>query len=411
LQRGDEAAAISQLNDLMAAHPESTRAAALFAQVLERRGETDRAAAMKQWSLQKPEPIAADPWMAELDTDLYDVQRLGLKFEAYFNTGQLAEATPFLQRIEELDPKSPIPPLLRGWSAARAHRDSEAVVQYRQALTKGGDPEKICPFLVQSLLALGNTTEAVALTTDYYARFPDSIPLTKAYADVAVRLGNEKLARTLLEKVLLKEPYLQAQNMSLAKILWTSGEKDAAAVRLRHVALVDTHDVASRALLGEFHLGRADPLSAIEPLEQANARVAPNTTAQAGVRALLGQAYFQTADRLAEQNRFEDAVAYYDKFIQLAPADLNGYVGKANASVQLKQFRRAAEALDKMIALDPSNPTIYLSLGDVFYQDGNREQARQNWEKARPLVAPGDSELIAALNVRLSGRVTAETFK
>lgn len=411
LQRGDEASAVSRLEKLMAGHPESTSAAALLAQVFERRGAADRASAMKQWSLQKPEPIPADPWMAELDADLYDIQRLGLKFEDYFRTGQIAEATPFLQRIEELDPKSPIPPLLRGWSEAQAHRHSEAVLQYQQALAKGGDPEKICPHLVQSLLALENTGAATTLMAEHYARTPESVPLTKTYADVAIRVGNEKLAKSLLEKVLLKEPYLQPQNMSLAKILWTSGERDAAAARLRHVALVDARDVASRALLGEYYLGKGDPLSAITPLEQANAVVGSKTPAQAGVRALLGQAYFQSATRQAEQNRLEDAVTFYEKFIQLAPADLNGYAGKANAYVQLKQFRRAAEALEKMLPLDAANPTIYLSLGDVLYQDGNREQARRNWERARPLVAAGDNELSAALNARLSGHITPDTFK
>jgi tetratricopeptide (TPR) repeat protein len=80
LQRGDEEAAVARLDELMAEHPEATSAAALFAQVLERRGEADRAIAMAQWSLQKPEPIPADPWMSELWVDLYDIQRLGLKF-------------------------------------------------------------------------------------------------------------------------------------------------------------------------------------------------------------------------------------------------------------------------------------------------------------------------------------------
>ena len=64
-----------------------------------------------------------------------------------------------------------------------------------------------------------------------------------------------------------------------------------------------------------------------------------------------------------------------------------------------------------MATLQPDNPTIYLSLGDVWYQDGQPDQARRNWEKALQFAAAGDAELRSALGDRLSGRITAETFK
>jgi tetratricopeptide (TPR) repeat protein len=411
LQRGEEDAAVARLDELMAGHPESTSGAALFAQVLERRGEIDRAIAMSQWSLQKPEPIPPDPWMSELLGDLYDLQRLGLKFEDYFKTGQIAEAARFLRRIEELDPESSIPPLLKGWSEAQAHRDSEAVQQYRLALAKGGDPEKICPYLVQSWLKLGNLSDAAKVMADYYAKMPDSLPITKAYSDVAIRQGDEKLARELLTKIVQKEPYLQAENMSLAKILWGSGEYDAAAKCLQRIAAVYPKDVASRALLGEYHLKKSDPFSAITPLEQASRYVAAKTPAHERLVAMLGLAYLQLGNAETEKGRFAEALDYYEKTIRLAPANLSGYAAKANASVRLRQFRRAAEALEKMSSLQPNNPTIYLSLGDVLYQDGEKEQARLHWRKARQLVAPADTELGAALDLRLSGRITAETFQ
>ena len=411
LQRGDDDAAQSRLEDLMAGHPESTSGAALLAQILDRRGEADRAIAMTQLSQQKPEPIPADPWMSELLGDLYDIQRLGLKYEEYFKTGQIDQAIPFLHRMEELDPKSAVPQLLRGRAEAQAHHDLEAVAQYRLALAKGGDPEKICPGLVQSLLALGNVSEAAKLMADYYARMPDSIPIATAYSDVAVRQGDERLARMLLVKVLQKEPGLPSQNMSLAKILWNSGERDAAATCLQRIAAADANDVASRALLGEYYLGKLDPFSAIKPLEQASAHVPAKTPAQKSLTAMLGAAYLQAGNAETEKARFVEAVDYYEKAIRLVPADLNGYAGKAKACVQLKQFRRAAEALQKMVYLDPENPTIYLSLGDVVYQDGNAEQAHRHWQKARQLVAVGDNELRDALDLRLGGRITAETFK
>jgi tetratricopeptide (TPR) repeat protein len=301
--------------------------------------------------------------------------------------------------------------MFAGFSHARALEDITAVRDYYEALAKGGDPEKICPYLVKSLLALGKVSEAADMMANSYAKMPDSISLAKAYADVALRLGDGKLLRTLLEKVLQKEPYLQTQNMSLAKILWDAGDRDAAAQCLQRIATVYADDVPSRALLGEYYLGKSDPVSAIKPLEQASQYVAAKTSAKESLTTMLAAAYHLAADRAGEKAQYAEAADFYEKAIRMAPADLNAYAGQANAWVQLKQFRRAAETLEKLISLQPANPTIPLSLGDIYYQNGNAEQARHCWTKALQLTESGDAELRSALDARLAGRITAETFK
>ena len=411
LQRGNEESAVAHLEELVASHPGSTAGTALLAQILERRGETDRAIALDQLSRQKPEPPLADPWLSALLSDCYEVQRLSITFEEYFKTGKMDEALPLLDRLSALDPNAPITKIFAGFSHARALEDITAVRDYYEALAKGGDPEKICPYLVKSLLALGKVSEAADMMANSYAKMPDSIPLAKAYADVAVRLGDKKLIRALLEKVLQKEPYLQTENMSLAQILWDAGERDAAAKCLQRIATVYADDVPSRALLGEYYLGKSEPLSAIKPLEQASQYVSDKTPAKESLSAMLGTAYHQVADQESEKTHYGEAADFYEKAIRLAPADLNAYAGKANACVQLRQFRRAADVLEKMSSLQPANPTIPISLGDVYYQDGNTEQARRCWTKALQLTAVEDADLRNALNDRLAGRITAETFK
>lgn len=377
LQRGHDDAAVSRLEQLLAAHPEATSGAALLAQVLERRGETARAAALNQWSQQKPEPIPPDPWLSALWADSHDVQRLGLKFEEFFRTGQIAETIPLLRRIEELDTTSPLPEMLKGWSEAQASRHAAAVQHYRAALAKGLDAERLAPHLVRSLLAAADLSAAAALMSGLHARQPESVPIAAAYAEVAVRMKDERLARTLLSRVLEKEPYLYAPNMSLAQILWTAGERDAAAECLRRVALIFVRDVPSRALLGEYYLEKGDPVSAVGPLEQAAQVLEGDTPARRGVRALL----------------------------------VTAYAGQAGAWVEQKRLRAAAETLQKLAALDPENPTVYLSLGDVLFQDGHPDQARREWGKARRLVPARDAQLQAALDDRLHGRFGPELLR
>lgn len=411
LQRGEEDAALARLEELMAGHPESASGAGLLARVLERRGEADRAVALKQMSEQKPEPSPADPWMADLLEATYDLQRLGLRFEELFRAGQVAEATVVLRRIEQLEPESSLPQMLRGWSELHAQRPADAIPHFRTALAKGGDPEKIAPYLGQSLLATGQIDAADKLIEGIYARLPDSIPVLTVYADVAVRKQNRPLARALLTKLIEKEPYLQAQNMQLARILWEAGERDAAAAHLQRVAQVVARDIPSRALLGEYFLAKADPRSAIVPLEQAIEHAIPKTPAHQQLRALLGQAYFQGGEQFAAKGELSEALRCAEKLTQLEPRDPRGHMLKATSAVQLGEFRVAASALGAMAGLQPANPTIHLSLGDVVYQSGDPVAARRHWEKARQLAAPTDRALISALDSRLAGQITAETFR
>ena len=412
LQKGDDDAAIGRLEALLGAHPEMTSAAGLLAQVFDRKGDAERARTMRQWSRQRPEPVPEDPWMDALLADSYDEQRLGLKFEEYFASGQIGLAVPLLKRMEELDPKSPVPQLLRGWTQAREHHDAQAVIEYRSALDKGGDPEKICPYLAEALVGLGRVSEAESLIAQYHALKPDSVPILIAYADVAVKTGDKALARTLLAKVVDKEPYLTSANMTLASMLWASGDRDGAAKCLERVIKVSANDIASRALLGEYYLGRQDPVPAIPPLEQALALEHTETTVQRNLTYMLFTAYIEAGRAEAEKGDLKDAVAtYFDKAIALVPTNPNGYASKAAACARLGEFADAAAALRKLGDLQPDNPTVFLSLGDVLYQGGARDEGRLNWQKALGLVPAGNAELRGAIGARLSGPITEETFR
>jgi len=412
LMEGNDIAAVARLEALMAGHPENTSGAALLAQVFERLGDATRASVMRQWSRQRPEPEPEDPWKDALMTDCFDTVLLGLKFEEYFTTGQIALAVPFLSRIEELDPKSPIPQLLRGWMQFRDHHYQEAVDEYRRALDKGADAEKICPYMVKALVALGRVGDAARLVSEYSAKKPDSIPILEAYADVAVLQGDEKAARVLLAKVLQKEPYLNSANLNMAKILWESGERDEAAVCLQRLVSMNPNDVGVRALLGQHYLDKARPESALAPLEQAVALENVQSTRHKVLTSMLYSAYVQAGNSLCGQGHGADAVSmFYEKAIRLEPDEPQAYAGKAVACARLKEFRGAEEALEKMASLQPRNATIYLSLGDILYQEGNAEQARRDWQRALDLAAAGDSQLRDAIGARLSGDITADTFR
>jgi tetratricopeptide (TPR) repeat protein len=411
LQRGDDAKAVARLRALVARHPESSRAEALLAQVLDRQGDAGGAAAMGQLAKQMHEPVEPDPWMAFMLADCYDLQRLGIAFEEYRLSGQMGEALPLLGRLEELDPNGWMPAMLRGWSQKEAHHYPEAVEAYRAALARGGDPERICPLLVAALLLEGKKEEAAALLAEQHSKLPHSMPILLSYCEVAVRMGDDALARRLLTEVLQADPYLYMPNMSLVQILWSAGEHDAAAQCLERVARVFPADVDSRGLLAQYYMEKSDPWSASGPLEQALAVVPAQDPRRVKLTRMLDTAYLTAGGMEASRGEFRKAAGFADKSIQLVPGGIRGYALKANICRRTGDLKGAEEALTRMGALDPGEPSIQMSLGDVAYQAGDREGARAHWRKALDLAPAGAQQIRGALGLRLSGQVPADALR
>jgi predicted Zn-dependent protease len=202
------------------------------------------------------------------------------------------------------------------------------------------------------------------------------VPLLTFQADLAVRQGDEARTRTRLTALLRKEPYLYTANMNLAKILWARNERAEAVACLTRVAKAFPTDVAARGLLAQHYLETGDLPAAMLPLEQALAQTEAGSPAHERLSAMLVSALGRRAAELA----------------------------------QARQFRPAAEALMRLARLQPGNPTVQISLGDMLHQAGDTAAARPHWEEALATVAPGDATLRAALRERLDGRLTPELF-
>ncbi len=407
LQHGDDDGAVALLREAVSHHPDSRSGTSLLAQIQSRRGFDDEAAAMTALSQRVHELIPPDPWMKALLADCYDLQLLSLKFEAYRLADQLDEALPLLGRLEELDPNGWMPRMMHGWSDREAGRYAHAVEEFQSALTAGGEPEKICPLLATTHIMMGHPEAAVPMLSKYHALFPNSMPILRSYSEVAVRMKDNNLARKLLVEVLRAEPNLYLPNMSLAQILWDSGEKDAASQLLRRVTKIFPIDIDSRGRLGQYYIEKSDPWSAIGPLEQAHAIEPKN----AQIKAMLDTAYLAAGSMEASRGHFEEAGAYSDKAIQLIPDGLRGLALKVNACKHAKDFKHAAEAMGKIAALQPNSPAIRMSLGDLIYQSGDEDGARQEWREALKLAPAEETGLRDLLSRRLAGQITAATIQ
>jgi Tfp pilus assembly protein PilF len=123
-------------------------------------------------------------------------------------------------------------------------------------------------------------------------------------------------------------------------------------------------------------------------------------------------AAYMGAGAVAESgSRQSDASVLFGKAILLAPSNPGAYARKAAACAAAKDFTGAAAALRILAQMQPGNPTIHLSLGDVLYQTGDVVQSHQEWQKAMDLTSASNVALRTALNARLTGPITEDIFR
>lgn len=407
LQQAAEDRAIERLEKLIVSAPNSSSAAALLCQVLERKGQKERSAALRELSRRRPDPIPADPWLDRLYDYCFDAQLLSLRFESFVFAGQNEQALPLLKRVEALDDKSWVPVLVKGWMLAQSHRLPEAEAAFRTALGRGGDPEKIVPQLASALVAEGKTVEARRGLDEALSKAPNSVSLMSMSAQLAIKANDITSARTTLEKILSLEPYLPTQNFDLAHILWEAGDHDAAAACLLRVAKAFPNDTASRGWLGQYYMDKGDDQRAITVLETSLRISDLDKTTVSQLKSELVPALFRSAQKAEASGNLSDAEKGYRKIESYDSSNVQARAALANILTALGRSDDAIVELKELSRLQPNNPTIPLSQGDILWQDGKPKEAVETWKAALRLLREGDAEIKNALEQRIRRANTA----
>ena len=94
--------------------------------------------------------------------------------------------------------------------------------------------------------------------------------------------------------------------------------------------------------------------------------------------ALLGDKYF-------ENNRFEQAIAIYERVLELNPKDVDTYNDMGLALHYAGRSDSAVEMLRKGTEVMPSYQRVWLSLGFVLTSTGKKEEAKTALKKAMEL--------------------------
>jgi tetratricopeptide (TPR) repeat protein len=85
---------------------------------------------------------------------------------------------------------------------------------------------------------------------------------------------------------------------------------------------------------------------------------------------------------LYELARFKEAIALYDKAIEIEPKFKEAWYNKGLALAKLGRYQAALSCFDKAIEIDPNNPDAWESKGLALYKFGKYKEAVTSFDKA-----------------------------
>lgn len=326
IQLNDDAMALTHLETLTRADPNFTNGASLLAQVLERNGQSKKAALMRKkivagWDL-PPE----DPWMDETMQLCYDTQRLSIFFEDYKRVGQIERAMTYLDRIEAVDADNWNCHLMRAYTYVELKKHEKSIPYFIQALDLGGDPGTIYPFLAKTYFEMTRYQEAENMARKGLELSPNNTEALVTMAGIHLQNNEPKNAISLFQKTLSIDPYHLLANTVLAKYHWQTGDRTTASNYLKTIQKVESSDLFSRVFLGQYYLESNRPFDALPPLEQAF-DIDPNDEY---VRIMLPDAYATIGNVQREKGAFKEALESYGKALAIAADHAAAKEGKAS---------------------------------------------------------------------------------
>ncbi len=396
LQQGEKEKAVSMLEALLEEDPDNFNGRSLLAQIFSRMGERERAAALRVGSTTAWEAPREDPWLEPVAAAVYDVQRLGFRFEDYKRVRDYKRAFEYLDRIESIAPQKADTYLLRGRLYSELGNLEEAGQSYRKGIESGGDLNVLYPLLVDTLLKRGREAEAEAIAREGVSKASDSPKVHSKLANICFDKGELEEARSLLDRSLALDPYDVEALLLDVRISFRSGTPEKAAASVELLQQLASSNVSVLVMLGLLHM-EAGLFADALPILEAAFRVAPDN---ADVVELRADAHFQLGRLAAANGQLDESLSRFEKALAINPRNDEALLGQVQVFANLKRFGEAEIAARKLLKLKPADVGLLLSFGDLLFANGKREEARGAWERALGLSAR-DPQMAQAARLRL----------
>lgn len=102
----------------------------------------------------------------------------------------------------------------------------------------------------------------------------------------------------------------------------------------------------------------------------------------AGCRVKTANEYFEEAERLEEQEKYQEAILLLDKAIQKNPQLLGAYINRGADKSALENYKGAIEDYQKVVSLDSMNTLALFNLGNNFQRLQDYKNSLSYFNKA-----------------------------
>ncbi len=215
-------------------------------------------------------------------------------------------------------------------------------------------------------------------------REPENQTALQGLADARIKLGDLKGAIPAIEKLAALNPTQTQYPLLLAQAKVRTG--DIAGGQNTYRAILKTKPGDNLALQGLVLtlLQQQRPDEAISLLQDTLSQVnkaTPGTVDVTSVQLLLGEVY-------ANQKRYDDAIATYDRAISANQKDVRPLLAKGSVLAVQKRYDDAIALYDRAITVDSKDFRPVLAKASVLREQGKDDRAKPLFETAASLAPP-----------------------
>ena len=349
--------AIENLNQAVSLNPKYADAIMLLAEIqIRNRNIASAIASLEQLIQQQPQILPARFLLAE----------------AFRAQGRMDTAVQIYREVEKAYPDNPQPPFLLGTALLQQMRNSEARVEFDQALKLAPN---YLPALEQAVnLDLMEKQYATAQqrVQQQIARNPQEPALQLLLAKVLAARGDTSQAESTLLSVIKLQPDSQPAYLMLAQLYTAANQNQKALAKLQAALARNPKDLDALMLMAVIYNAGQDYKDARDAYEKLLA-LAPNNGVVMNNLAYLYAENLGQLDKAYEMAHQARDLAFTDPSI----ADTFGWIlyRKGQYASALSLLRESAAKLDDV-------PEAQFHLGMTYYQMGDEANARTVFQRA-----------------------------
>ena len=186
--------------------------------------------------------------------------------------------------------------------------------------------------------------------------------------------------RAYQEAIAIDPQWISAYN-SLGNIWFEAGELEQAEFMYRQVLAACPDHCAGYINLGNILMAKHQIKEAIEAYEKAlslkprDPDILHNLGVAFEAKNDQAEAYSYFGYSCYRQGNYQEAINYYQKFLETQTGDVAFYIALADCYKNLNQYTQAINIYEKAIKLYPKSDWLYFNLGLVFQDFGDTEKS------------------------------------